>query len=248
MRQLLFQIRDLQNKVNYLSEKRYFHDPETPSSSGASHVPTQPLAVPSTRSIHCRDSGLPPNTRNAMGTSGDVFESLPARQDPPSALFENSRNLASSSCGLRPEATGATLIPERYETRATEFVDTCHVPCFLQGAGVFDHTGGNYSQHGMMDYPRFPISKLHLGKFPDSMEFQSWKVIFKNEVCSKTADPHLTMQWIKEVEIATSTDGPLTSRSIVGRTDFSDYDMLDAMNVSAFKKRISTSMYTSDEE
>ena len=28
-------------------------------------------------------------------------------------------------------------------------------------------------------------------KFPDSVEFQSWKVNFKTEVCSKTADPHL---------------------------------------------------------
>ena len=71
--QILSQIRDFQNKANSLSEERYFHDPETPSSSGASHVPTQPLAVPSTRSIHCRDSGLPPDTRNPTGTPGDFF-------------------------------------------------------------------------------------------------------------------------------------------------------------------------------
>ena len=30
-----------------------------------------------------------------------------------------------------------------------------------------------------------PISEMHLGKFPDPMEFQSWKVNFKTEVCSK---------------------------------------------------------------
>ena len=40
-----------------------------------------------------------------------------------------------------------------------------------------------------MEYPRFPISKLHLAKFPDSMEFESWKVNFKTEVCAKTASP-----------------------------------------------------------
>ena len=62
------------------------------------------------------------------------------------------------------------------------------------------------------------------------------KVNFKNEVCSKSADPHLTMHWIKEVEIAKSTDELVTSRSIVWRTDFPDFDMLDAMIASALKR------------
>ena len=44
------------------------------------------------------------------------------------------------------------------------------------------------------------------------------------------------MHWIEEVEIAKSIDEVMTSRSIVGRTDFPDYDMLDAMIASAFKK------------
>ena len=43
-----------------------------------------------------------------------------------------------------------------------------------------------------MDSTRFPVSEMHLGKFPDSMEFQSWKVNFKTEVCSKSADPECT--------------------------------------------------------
>ena len=89
-----------------------------------------------------------------------------------------------------------------------------------------------------MDYPRYSILEMHLGKFPDSMEFLSWKVNFKTEVCSKTADPYLTMQWIKEVETAKSIGELMTSRSIVGRKDFPDYDMLDAMIASALKKLI----------
>ena len=63
----------------------------------------------------------------------------------------------------------------------------------------------------MMDYPRLPISEMHLGKFPDSLKFQSWKVNFKNEVCARTADPQITMHWIKEVEIAKSIDELMTS-------------------------------------
>ena len=44
------------------------------------------------------------------------------------------------------------------------------------------------------------------------------------------------MHWIKEVEIAKSIDELLTSRSILERNDFPDYDVLDAMIASAFKR------------
>ena len=44
------------------------------------------------------------------------------------------------------------------------------------------------------------------------------------------------MHWIKEVEIAKSIDELVTSRSIVGRNDFSDYDMLDAITAYALKR------------
>ena len=85
----------------------------------------------------------------------------------------------------------------------------------------------------MIAYPRFPISKLLLVKFPHSMEFQSWKVNFTTEVCAKTAYRHLTMHWIKEVWMAKSIDKLMASRPIVGRTGFLDFGMLDAMTASA---------------
>ena len=82
--QLLTLVQDLQDKVDSLSDAREFHYPETASSSGASHIPSQPWNIPSPRGMLDRDSGLPLGTRNSMGTSG-------------TALFENSRNLASFS-------------------------------------------------------------------------------------------------------------------------------------------------------
>ena len=35
---------------------------------------------------------------------------------------------------------------------------------------MLNHIGGTYSHSGILDYPRFPISELHLGTFPDSIE------------------------------------------------------------------------------
>ena len=73
----------------------------------------------------------------------------------------------------------------------------------------------------------------------DPMELQSWKTNFRAEVCLKTADPQVTMLWIKEVETAKSMDELMTSRSIVGK-DVPDFDMLDAMIASALKKNFNT--------
>ena len=123
------------------------------------------------------------------------------------------------------------MVPERDMTR------------FQSGGGMLNHTGGTYSHGGMIDHTRVPISEMHRGKFPESMEFQSWKVHFKTEVCAKSAFPHITMLWIKEVEIAESIDELVTSRLIMGRTDVPDYDMLDAMIASALKKLLNTHVH-----
>ena len=72
--QLSSQIQDLQDKVYVLHEEEEFYDLETASSSGMSHVPSQPSRIPSPRGMLCRYSGLPHHTRNSMGTSGQVFE------------------------------------------------------------------------------------------------------------------------------------------------------------------------------
>ena len=104
-------------------------------------------------------------------------------------------------------------------------------------------TGGTYSHGGIMDYARFPISELHLAKFLESKEFQSWKVSFKTEVCSKTANPQITLQWITEVEKARSIDELSTSQSILERTDFPDYEMLDVLMASSSKTFLSSHVH-----
>ena len=110
-------------------------------------------------------------------------------------------------------------------------------PQLRSRSGMLTRTGGTYSQNGMMDYPRIPIAEWNLGRLPDSMEFQSWKINFR--FCLRTADPQVTMLWIKEVETAKSFDELMTSRSM-GRHDFHDFDMLDTMIASALKKLLNT--------
>ena len=80
--QLLTQVQALQNEVSSLSDAREFLRSEAASSSGASHVPSEP--IPSPRSMPCRDSGLAHDTRTIKGNSGNVFERVPAREGPTS--------------------------------------------------------------------------------------------------------------------------------------------------------------------
>ena len=63
--------------------------------------------------MQSRDSGLPHDTRNIVGTSGTAFERLLPREGLPSALFENSKNSASSSHELRPDISGNTMVSEK---------------------------------------------------------------------------------------------------------------------------------------
>ena len=50
------------------------------------------------RGMLSRDSGLPHNTRNTLGISGNVFESLPAQERVSPSLPSDPKNLASSHC------------------------------------------------------------------------------------------------------------------------------------------------------
>ena len=174
------------------------------------------MTIPSPRGILGRDSGLPLNTQSSMGTSGNVFE-IP-REGPSSAL------LIIHGIWHRVLADWDQVLQEMSwnmeEERGREpQSSSTPTPRFYQGVAEVSDLG-----------------KCILEKFPYLLQLQIWKVNFKTEECSKTAFPHITMQWIREFEKPKSTDDLLISRSITGRTDFPDYDMLDAMIASALKK------------
>ena len=218
MNQLLNEIQDLQNKANTLTDERDVHDPEKSSSSGATLVPTRPLAVPSRSEKPSREPAMPNDTRNAMCNSGNVFESLHAREGQSLPRFENSRNLALSLSEMKQDSRMRR--DARSSTIPNQSQEGVQGPLF--------RTGGTYSHNVVMDYPRYSILEMHLGKFPDFMEFQSWKVNFKTAVCASSQFPNKTTHWITEVEMAKSIDDLMTTRSITRRTDFPDYDLLDA--------------------
>ena len=74
MNELTAQIQELQDKVKSMSDSREFQDVESACSSRLSHVPSQPVIVPSPCGMLSRDYCQRPDTRDLLGTSGNVFE------------------------------------------------------------------------------------------------------------------------------------------------------------------------------
>ena len=176
--QLLAQIQDLQDKVTSVNDARdFFKILKQWAALERSTFPVNywPFRVPEERPAAILDCRMIHGMFSVLQETFD--ESLLVREGPPTFLFENSRNLASSSRGLRPDGTGNTTVPKR-EMRREPQHSSLPLPPFEKRAGILHHTGWTYSHNGMIDYPRFQISELHLGKFPESLEFESWKVKF----------------------------------------------------------------------
>ena len=93
-----------------------------------------------------------------------------------------------------------------------------------------------------METPRYPISELQFGKFPDSDDLPCRGVNLKTEVCANAPFPQLTMSWIEEVEMATSMNDLMTSQTVEGK-DSPDFEVPDANIASALRKIISNSNF-----
>ena len=184
--------------------QKEFYDPETASRSGLSHVPSQPMSIPSPRGMFRRGSCLQPDTRNSLGTSGHIYEGLRARGEPSSELFGHLKNLASASCRSTPVDTGK--IAEQGEGLRKEPQNhAIPTPRFARKFSTwnpFYRTRGTHPPKCMMETPRNQITELHFDKFPDTLGFQCWNTNFKAEVCSCSGCPAVAMLWIKEVELA----------------------------------------------
>lgn len=150
------------------------------------------MSIPSPRGLISRDSCLQSATRNSLGTTGHVFEDLLALDEPSSALFGNSKNLASASCGSVPfgctkNCGASSCLGREHQNRAIP------TPLFFarkfSTSNLLSHAEGTYHQSCMIELPRNHISELHVDKFPDTSGFHCWKTNFKTEVCSCSGFP-----------------------------------------------------------
>ena len=168
--QILSKIQELQDKMISLIEKKIF-DLEIASSSGMSHVPSQPSRFPSPRGMLRRYSVLSRHTRNSMGTSGDVFEDALVPEGPSPSFFVDPKDLTSFSYELRQDNTGNTMRHEeglRQESQSS----TRSSPRLSRNYETWNrlhHIGWIHTQNCMMDVPKCTILELHFGNSQTDM-------------------------------------------------------------------------------
>ena len=201
-----------------------FYDPETASSSGATHVPSQPSTIPSPRTMPCRDSGLPHDTRNICGyfrkpfwtttcssTIQRIWQPLLAnwdltllevQSDPRVKWHENRK--------IRPYLYHASKVEVLCWIILVELILTV-VWLIIRDSRFRKCIWENL---------------LTLWNFRAGKSTSKLKYVLNQQILIS----------LYEVEIAKSIDHLLTSQSTVGRRDFPDYEILDAKIASALKK------------
>ena len=220
-------LRDQVRKIS-IEDSQIFCDPDSPSSCDSAHVSRRAL-VPSSSRKHSRESRVQRNTRENMSIPGSVFDCQLARRVP-EELHNDSRNLATSSAILRSEGIERGGCEEPLQSillpclsvRARKSLDdrNCLVSVtnHAAGIGLVLEVAGQFR----VISPRRCIWIF----FPDQTEFQSWVVNFRAEICPKAKNLALALQWIKEIEAASSLKDLINPKSITGK-DFSDCEELD---------------------
>ena len=92
--QLLTQIKNLQNKVNSLSDAREFYESRNSEQLQVNPRSQSASTIPSPRTMPCRDSGLSLIHAILWVLQETFFERQPARKRETSTIFDNSKNLA----------------------------------------------------------------------------------------------------------------------------------------------------------
>ena len=156
--------------------------------------------MPSPRTLPLCDSGLLHDTRYIVCTSGNVVERLLLRVGQSSTIFHISKNLAYPSQKLGPDVEGNRKRPEiemtenRKIRRYLNHASKEELECVIVLWSLLSQWSDGLSENLLL---RNRI-----------MEFQSRKFNFRTEVCQEQPIlPQITVLWIKEVEIAKSTDG-----------------------------------------
>ena len=244
--QLLTQDSGITEQSKFLVGRTWeFYDPESGSSSGATHVPDQASTILSPRTMPRRDSGLPHDTQNIMDTWRNVFSLRPPVHEwLSSTIFHNSKNLTSSPFrNWNPDTAEATR--KREDEMKRESLNTSILSLHFQSrSDMLNHTDGTFfsqtydwlSENFCPGIESWEISWLYgISKLENQL--QELRFVPEQTILWSS------MHWIKEVQITKSIDELVISRSIEERSDVPDFDMLDTMITSALKKLLNTQIH-----
>ena len=231
----------MQEQMNSMNDSGEFQEVESHHSGRLSHVSSQPVMIPSSRTMLSRDKRLPFDTWNASGFQenafGDQFSTFGSPQDHHQGIHHCAPQRERGSV---PQAAKSETLFARddKQNRGTIPMPTlAGRPSTMSSAIPVD-----FLQNSMVGQQRQQISELQFDTFPDPLTFLVWKIRFKNQVTTCSDFPSEAMLWIKEVEMVGSLKEKKSSRS-VSEKNFRNFEMLDAKIASALNKIIQKSQF-----
>ena len=228
----------MQEQMNSMSDSGDFQDAESNYSVRLSHVFSQPVRIPSSRSLLSRDKRLPLDTWNQSGVQENVFANQFSTFDSPRDLPQRI-----SSEHVREAVPGDTKVKTSLPSKDGQTYDTIPMPVFAtKPMTTSSERPVDIPQNYVVGQQRQQISELQFDTFPNPQSIMTWKTRFKTQVSSGSDFPSDALLWIKEVEMVDSLDGQKSSRSIYWK-DFPDFEMLDAKIASALRKIIQNSQF-----
>ena len=241
IQQLTSQLQQMQEQMNSMSDSGDFQDVESNCSGRLSHVSSQPVMIPSSRTLLSRDKRLPLDIWNQSGLQENVFGNQFSTFDSPT---DHPQRIQFDDVQRNREAVpevGRTKTIRRSEDRQNQ--GTIPMPTFATKPRTTSSTMPvELPQNDMVGQQRQQISELQFDKFPNPQSLFGVENRFKNQVTTCSDFPSEAMLWIKEVEMVDSLDELKSSRSVCGK-DFPNFEMLDANIASALNKTIQNSQF-----
>ena len=176
-----------------------FQEVESKYSGRLSYVSSQPVMIPSSRSMLSRDKRLQLDTWNTSGLQENNFLRV---IHPEIILKQIQSDDVQRNREAVPEA-GRTKTVLTSEDRLNH--GTIPMPTFAgRPSTVSPLIQVEFPQNSTVGQQRQQIAELQFDKFPNPQSFLVWKIRFKNQVTTCGDFPSDAWVWIKEVEMVDS--------------------------------------------
>ena len=226
--QLTSQLQQMQEQMNSVNDSGDFQDAESNFCGRLSHVSSQLVMIPSSRSLLSRDKRLPLDTWNQSGLQDNVLGKQFCTFDSPRA---HPQRIQSDDVQRNREAVpGAWRTKTIHTSEDRQNQGTIPMPTFATKPLTTSSTiPAKLSQNYMVGQQRQQISELQFDKFPNPQSFLVRKIRFKTQVTTCSDCPSDAMLWIKEVEMVDSLDELKSRDQFTGFSEFRDAGREDCL-------------------
>ena len=210
------------------------------------HVPHQALIISNSKKAWAAKSRILQNTRENMSIPGNVFDCQHARRDAwwitqwfkkfdSTSSGDSLRREELRKVGVKNHCNQYIYLAFLEKQRKISLDDSNCLKSMTHHAA---RIGICTQSESGMTIPSYPSSEMHLGKFPDHTEFQSWELdceLPNRGLLERRRIPHAPCSGSRKSKQPNRCDDLNTPKSITGK-DFPDYEKLDLMMESALKR------------